>query len=113
MSHSAPLISIAADGIDSLFISKNSKRLKEIISSQINNFKDDPNFLEATMSLTNLSEKIDTDFYKSIIEKIKSSKLYSLRKFVSSKTGNTQIILKNLINLKIFGVVHSNMNRRQ
>ena len=94
--NSAPLISIAADGIDSIFISENSKQLKEIISNQIDKYKDNPDFLEATMSLINLSEKIDADFYKSMIEKASSSKLYSIRKFVSSKTGNKQIGFKEL-----------------
>ena len=94
--NSAPLISIAADGIDSLFISENSNQLKEIISNQIDKCKDNPDFLEATMSLINLSEKIEADFYKSMIEKASSSKLYSIRKFVSSKTGNNQIGFKEL-----------------
>lgn len=83
----ASIISIAADGIDSIFISENSNQLKEIVSDQIDIYKDDPNFLEATMSLVNLAERIDKDFYSQIIEKAKTSKLYSIRKFVSEKTG--------------------------
>jgi cyclophilin family peptidyl-prolyl cis-trans isomerase len=90
------LISIAADGIDSLFISENSKQLKEIISNQIDKYKDNPDFLEATMSLINLSEKIDKDFYELMIEKTKTSKLYSIRKFGGDKTGNHQIGFKEL-----------------
>ena len=93
---SAPLISIAADGIDSSFIVENSKELKEIVSNQIDRYKDNPDFLEATMSLVNLSEKIDNDFYKSMIEKTKSSTLYSIRKFVATKTGEKQIGFKEL-----------------
>jgi len=92
----APLISLAADEVDSLFISENLKQLLEIISNQIDKYKDNPNYLEATMSLINLSEKIEADFYKSMIEKASSSKLYSIRKFVSSKTGNNQIGFKEL-----------------
>jgi cyclophilin family peptidyl-prolyl cis-trans isomerase len=99
-SNAAPLISIAADGIDSVFKSENSKQLKEIISNQIDKCKDNPDFLEATMSLINLSEKIEADFYKSMIEKASSSKLYSIRKFVSSKTGNNQIGFKELDKFK-------------
>ncbi len=93
---SAPLISIAADGVDSIFISKNSKQLKEIIYNQFDKYNDNPDFLEATMSLVNLSEKIDKDFYESMIEKVKSSKLYSTRKFVAAKTGKRQIGFKEL-----------------
>jgi cyclophilin family peptidyl-prolyl cis-trans isomerase len=94
--NNAPLISIAVDGIDSLFISENSKQLKEIISNQIDKYKDNPDFLEATMSLINLSEKIDKDFYELMIEKTKTSKLYSIRKFGGDKTGNHQIGFKEL-----------------
>lgn len=95
-SEKAPLISIVADGIDSVFIAQNSKKLREIISKQINIFKDNSDFLEATMSLINLSKKIDSDFYISMIEKTKSSTLYSIRKFVSSKTEDKRIGYKEL-----------------
>jgi cyclophilin family peptidyl-prolyl cis-trans isomerase len=93
---SAPKISIAADGIDSIFIANNQNKLKEIISNQIDKYKDDPNFLEATMSLVNLAEKIGNEFYSQIIEKTKSSKLYSIRKFIGDKTGNHNIGFKEL-----------------
>ena len=93
---SAPLISIAADGIDSIFILENSEEIKEIISNQIHRFKDNPDFLEATMSLINLSKKIEIDFHQSMIEKAESSKLYSIRKFVGSQTGKKKIGLKEL-----------------
>jgi len=92
----APLISLAADGIDSLFISENSKQLLEIISNQIDKYKDNPNYLEATISLVNLAEKIDKDFYMTVLEKVKSSELYSVRKFCSIKTGDKQIGFKEL-----------------
>ena len=82
-----PSISIAADGIDSIFLANNQNKLKEIISNQIDNFIDNPNFLEATMSLVNLAERINKDFYSQIIEKVRNSKLYSIRKFVSEKIG--------------------------
>lgn len=90
------LTSLASDQIDSIFIANNQNELKEIITSKIKNHKDDTNYLEATMSLINLAEKIDNDFYTSMIEKVKSSKLYSIRKFVGAKTGDKQIGLKEL-----------------
>jgi len=92
----APLISIAADGIDSTFISDNAQKLKEIISNQIFVNINNPSFLEATMSLINLAEKIDSDFFQSVIEKAKSSKLYSIRKFVVQKTGSSRFGNKEL-----------------
>ena len=97
---SAPLISIAADGIDSIFIAENSTQLKEIISNQIDKYKDNPDYLEATMSLVNLSEKIDGDFFSQMIEKTKSSELYSIRKFIGDKTGNHKIGFKELDKLE-------------
>ena len=91
-----PLISIVADGIDSSFILENLNELKEITNDQLKVIKDNPDFLEATISLINLAKKIDIDFYKAVIENVKSSKLYSIRKFVSSKTGSKQIGVKEL-----------------
>jgi len=95
-SNKAPLISIAADGIDSTFISLNLRKLKQIISEQIIVYKDNPDFLEATMALINLAKKIEPNFYSQMIEKTKSSKLYSIRKFVVDKTNNHQIGFKEL-----------------
>ena len=95
-SSNAPLISIAADGIDSLFISSYEFELKNIIENQISKLKDNPDFLEATMSLLNLAEKIDPEFYSQMIEKTKESKLYSIRKFIGEKTGNHQFGVKEL-----------------
>ena len=86
-SEKAPLVSIAADGVDSIFITKNSEKLKKIILSQVERELNNPNFIEGVMSLVNLSEKIDDEFYKEIIEKTKISTLYSIRKFISDKTG--------------------------
>ena len=83
----APIISIAAEGIDSSLINNNTFELQNIISDQIDKFKNDPDFLEATMSLVNLAERIDKNFYTLMIDRVKSSKLYSLRKFVANKTG--------------------------
>jgi len=91
-----PKISLAADNIDSIFIFNNQIELKELIFDKIRNLGDDLNFLEATMSLVNLAEKIDKEFYSQIIEKTKSSELYSIRKFYSIKTGNKQIGFKEL-----------------
>lgn len=93
---SAPIISIAADGIDSAFIASNKTELKNIISEKIESLKDDPNFLEATMSLVNLAERIDRDFYSQIIEKTKTSKLYSIRKFIAGKIRSHQVGIKEL-----------------
>jgi len=92
----APLISSAADGVDSSFISANTIKLKQIIQFQIDKYKDNPDYLEATMSLIKLSEKIDNNFYEMIIDKVKSSELYSIRKFAASKTGSNQFGFKEI-----------------
>jgi cyclophilin family peptidyl-prolyl cis-trans isomerase len=86
-SKNAPLVSIAADGVDSIFITQNSIQLKEIILNQIEREVNNPDFMEGIMSLVNLSEKIDEDFFSEVIKKTKISNLYSLRKFISDKTG--------------------------
>ncbi len=92
----APLISIAADAIDVDFVAKNKRELKDLIFNQINSFKDKSDYLEAVISLVNLSEKIDQDFYTEIINNVKLSKLYSIRRFVSNKTEDHNIGFKEL-----------------
>lgn len=91
-----PLISLAADGINIEFIKLNSSKLKEIVSEQILTYKDNPDFIESMISLINLSGKIDTLFFNQIIRKANSTKLYSFRNFISSKTKTTAKGLKEL-----------------
>ncbi|MFZ1518293.1 MAG: peptidylprolyl isomerase [Ignavibacteriaceae bacterium] len=95
-----PKISLAADNIDSIFIFNYQNELKELIFDKISNLGDNLNFLEATMALVNLAEMIDKEFYSQIIEKTKSSELFSIRKFYSIKTGDKQIGFKELDKLE-------------
>lgn len=95
-SSNAPLISISADGIDSASIIKHKEKLKDIISNQIIVFRDNPEFIESIISLINLSEKIDQDFFKEMIWKANFSSLYSVRKFISSKMDLVNPGLKEL-----------------
>ncbi len=83
----APIVSIAADGVDSNFISTFADTIKVIIPTKIEREINNHDFIEGVMSLINLSEKIDEDFYNEVIKKTKISNLYSLRKFISDKTG--------------------------
>jgi cyclophilin family peptidyl-prolyl cis-trans isomerase len=83
----APLVSIAADGIDSILISKNESSLTEQIKFTINKEKDNPDFMEGTMSLVNLAQRIDSSLFSIVVEELSSSNLYSIRKFIFNKTG--------------------------
>lgn len=91
-----PLISIAADEISLDFISENKDELKHIILNQIKNHKDNSDYLEAVMSLVNLTEKIDSDFYSEIIKNASSSKLYSIRYFIANKTNGHNFGFKEI-----------------
>jgi len=95
-SEDAPLVSIAADGVDSIFIANNSDTLKNIILKQVEREANNPDFMEGVMSLVNLSENIDKNFYNAVIEKLIASELYSIRKFISDKTGINYIGEKDL-----------------
>ena len=59
--------------------------IKKIILVQLKNFKDNPDFIEANISLTTLAEKIDAEFYRIAVKHIETSELYSVRKFIASK----------------------------
>jgi len=95
-----PLVSIVADGIDSFLIAKNSNVIKNIILAQVERELNNSDFIEGIMSLVNLAEKIDKDFYNVVIKKTKFSHLYSLRKFISDKTGEDYQGEKDLKNLE-------------
>jgi len=83
----APLVSIAADGIDSVLISKNESSLIERIKFTVNIEKDNPDFIEGTMSLVNLAQRIDSSLFPDVVEELSKSNLYSIRKFIAKKTG--------------------------
>lgn len=91
-----PLISIAADGLDSSFIQYNSIKLEHIIIEQLKKIKDNPDYLEATLSLLQLSKKINKEFYLHTLETTKSSKLYSVRKYINSNLKRKQKDKKEL-----------------
>ena len=94
----APLVSIAADGVDSIFITNYSDSIKIIILNQIENESNNPDFIEGTMSLTNLSERIDSSLFSDVVEELNKSDLYSIRKFIANKTGEKLEFVKPLNN---------------
>jgi len=94
----APIVSIAADGVDSIFIVNNSDNLKNIIITKVKRELPNPDFIEGVMSLINLSEKINEEFYIEVISEAKISHIYSLRKFIANKTGEKLEFAKPLNN---------------
>ncbi|MGQ9798421.1 MAG: hypothetical protein ACUVRG_03875 [Ignavibacterium sp.] len=85
LSDNAAIISITADGIDSVFIRNNSNQLKSIILTQSQRFKHDTDFIEAEISLLNLSKKISEDFYNEVLNSLTDTKIFSLKKFLPKK----------------------------
>lgn len=97
-SEDAPLVSIAADGIDSTFNEKNSEKLNHIVLDQITIELNNADFMEGTMSLVNLAQRIDSSLYLDVVEELSHSNFYSIRKFIAKKTGeklNYEKPLKN------------------
>ncbi len=86
-SDSAPLISIASDGIDSIYIELNENRLKEIIKIQTYNHLQNSNFSESLISLALLAKKIDKQFYESQLSELEKSELYSIKKWILNERG--------------------------
>lgn len=88
LSSSSPaLISISSESINKDLIDKNKSKLKEIIISQLNNYKNEPDYIESIVSLYSLSEKIDSSITQNALEIIASSSLYSNQKFTYEKLG--------------------------
>lgn len=98
-SDDAAIISITADRIDSVFIRKNSDELKSIILSQCQRFKLDTDFIEAEISLVNLSKKISEDFYKEVLNSLTDTKIYSLRKILLQENLISESVNKEFPNL--------------
>ncbi len=80
-------VSLIADGIDSLFIQRNASILQQVALEKSFEHFNDPNFIESVFSLVNLSKKISNDFEQSILDIIRSSKLFSVRSFAADRLG--------------------------
>ncbi len=94
-SDSPALIAIAADGLDSVLILKEKNDLRSIITKQVESHKNDPNFQESIMSLTFLSEKIDTNFYNDVCAQLSGSKFYPVKKFAYKLLNRSTLELSN------------------
>jgi len=86
-SKSAALISIAADGLDSNFVSQNKSMLRTIIYKTCLKYRDSPDYIESIMSLYGLANKIDSLFGEKILNYIVLTKDYSIKKFAFNKLG--------------------------
>ncbi|MFO7445460.1 MAG: peptidylprolyl isomerase [Ignavibacteriaceae bacterium] len=91
----APVTSIAADGVDSLFIEAYSDTLPSLIIQQVNKDLNNADFIEAMFSLYNLSVKTDTVLSKNVLSILKNSEIFSIRKFALDKTGNKESAAKD------------------
>ncbi|RJP71831.1 MAG: hypothetical protein C4539_04500 [Ignavibacteriales bacterium] len=86
-SHSAPLISIASEGIDSILIDLNKDKIKEIILSQIHTHLNESNYSESIISLALLANKTDRQFYQALLSELEKSELYSIKKWIMNERG--------------------------
>ncbi len=82
-----PIISITADGVDSGFVSPNKNKLTKIISKQTENHLNDPDYIEALMSLENLAGRISDTLKNNVIDLLSGSELYSVKKFAAGLKG--------------------------
>lgn len=87
------IISTIADGLDSVFISRNNLKLKDIVLAKAKEFKNNSDFIETEISLVNLANKISQDFQNEVVEELSDTKLYSLRKFL--KKFDDRIVIGN------------------
>lgn len=91
LSESPAIISTVADKIDSVFISKNKNELEKIILAQIIKFKNNPDFIEALISLFNLSKRVSEDFQVEIFKELSDTELYSIRKFLHTNNKDFNV----------------------
>jgi peptidyl-prolyl cis-trans isomerase B (cyclophilin B) len=96
-SDNPPLISIAADGLDSASINAEKDTLSKIVYTKVLKHLNDPDFIESLMSLENLSHKISDELNNKIINLLSVSDLYSVKKFIAGIKGESiRNITKNI-----------------
>lgn len=78
-------VSIIADELELPLIQQNKEVLQELILEQIFNHKNDAQYVETSISLANLANKVDKIFYESIIDMLSTSTLNSIRKYALEK----------------------------
>lgn len=105
-SNTPSLISIAADGIDTLYINIYKNRLQKIILSNIKRNLNKPGFYESMISLADLAKRIDSVFNKTVIRELSKSKLFPVKMFAEhSLSEHSFPVTKDTL---IFGSIWQN-----
>jgi cyclophilin family peptidyl-prolyl cis-trans isomerase len=84
-SDSPALISIAADGIDSVFITNNHDDLINTIAEQTLKYLNNPDYIESLISLNQLAGRLDQNTYSQNLQDLSNSNIYSIRAFAKNK----------------------------
>ncbi|HKI77590.1 MAG TPA: peptidylprolyl isomerase [Ignavibacteriaceae bacterium] len=79
------LIALAAYGIDSTFIAKNSEELQKYLSNIVSRHKDDAQFIESLQSVAGISGQISKSFEEKILTQLSKSDIYIIRKYANEK----------------------------
>ncbi len=75
------LISLSADGMDSLLIKEENNSIRETVLTKIKKYKNNPDYYESLLSLAKLSEKVGRSFADKVLTELSGSNLYNVRKF--------------------------------
>ncbi|MDP4174626.1 MAG: peptidylprolyl isomerase [Bacteroidota bacterium] len=92
------VVSIAADGIDSIFINSHQDELKKIITRQVHLNLNNSSFSESNISLVNLAKRISPGLSNDLLLLLRSSELSSMQGFASRELGKPYNITKKMNN---------------
>ncbi|MCU7494327.1 MAG: hypothetical protein HF314_04320 [Ignavibacteria bacterium] len=98
----AAAVSITADGVDSMFISRHQDELKRIIKRQTDIHLNDPQFTESNFSLAGLAGKISPEFRAEVLNYMKRATLYSTNSFAYRELGKVTKPGKDINNFAEF-----------
>jgi cyclophilin family peptidyl-prolyl cis-trans isomerase len=88
-SDQAPLIALAAEGIDSTFISSHEDTLVNIVAASVSKHLNDPDYIESLILLEKAAGRISADLQQEVIGYLSNSELYSIKKFIAGLEGKS------------------------
>jgi cyclophilin family peptidyl-prolyl cis-trans isomerase len=104
-------IAIVADGIDSLQIVNNAAILQQVVLDKCFEYKNDSNYTESIFSLANLAKRISEHLETTVLEILRTSKLYSIKTFALEKLGIDSEKLKEIPDIDLMIEAAFNFSR--
>ncbi len=95
-SENSAAVTLLSTSVDSIFVEENKGRIQKIITNQVEDKKNDPEFMEPLQHIAILAEKISPEFYNNTLKTLTYSDIYAIKTFAENKLENKEQSTKSI-----------------